>query len=154
MPAYFWPPVSWVEAANRYRTFAVGYPAILPRGEYYARYWLPERGWLSVPIQRALRKNPPIATWEPASRWRLYHWRTIQTLYGKAPFFYEWRPFLEYLYLELSATTLREITTTILEYLASLYGWKFQWLPEKLPPYTPFPSPDTSILPILLRRGI
>ncbi|GIV23213.1 MAG: WbqC family protein [Bacteroidia bacterium] len=154
LPAYLWPPLSWIEVAKESRGFAVAYPPLLPKGSYYARYWLPEGHWLTVPLVHATKKTPFQATWPPDKPWRLYHWKVLLTLYGKAPFFYEWKPFLEYLYLEAPFTTLYEVTNTVLQELARLYGWKATWVKDLMPEPMVFARQEASILPHLLRVGL
>lgn len=114
LPAYVWPPRTWVDQAQAAQRFRVAYPPRLPKGSYFARYRIQSALWLSIPLQKPSRKDPLTATWPADSRWRLYHWRTLLTHFGKAPFFYEWKPFLEYLYLEARVATLRDFTDTIL----------------------------------------
>jgi len=153
LPAFVWPPQSWVDIAHQERRFGVGYPARLPKGGYYTRYWLPEGRWLSIPVRHAQKDTPFLASWPPESRWRTYHWRTLLTLYGKTPFFYEWKPFLEYLYLEARLPTLQAFCDTILTELARLYGWTFYWSED--PPLTlSGPAREPTILAHLLRVGI
>lgn len=153
LPAYVWPPLSWVARAHAAHRFQVAYPARLPKGSYFARYSLQPGQWLSIPLHRPSRKSPPEATWPAESRWRLYHWRTLLTHFGKAPFFYEWKPFLEYLYLEAPVRTLREFTDLILQELARLYGWQYMWAaPERLSCVEP-ETEELSLLVRLLRVG-
>jgi len=155
LPAFLWPPRSWVEKAKTLRTFQVGYPPRLPKGSCFTRYRIVGERWLSVPIIHRLKTTPAAATWPPDKRWRLYHWRTLLTLYGKAPFFYEWKPFLEYLYLQAPLLTLRDATDLVLRELASLYGWTYEWAPTTLPKGNWRCNPaELSILDHLLRTGI
>lgn len=154
LPAYVWPPRSWVEKACEMKTFQVGYPPRLPKGSYYARYWLPEGRWLSVPLLHSSKSAPFTATWPPDKRWQSYHWRTLLTLYGKAPFFYEWKPFLEYLYMEAPFFTLVDFTRAVLTELARLYGWRISWSLSPLQLVEDFPPREPSILSHLLRVGI
>lgn len=154
LPAYVWPPLSWIEAARAAVRFEVGYPRRLPKGACFTRYRITEGRWLSIPIQHALRTAPLQASWPLESRWRLYHWRTILTLYGKAPFFYEWKPFLEYLYLDAPLTSLRDVADLILKELGRVYGWRFQWVEEPLSlPKLPSYADEMSGLERVLRLG-
>ena len=138
------------QAAQR---FQVGYPSRLPKGSYFARYRIQSDLWLSIPLHKPSRKTPWMATWPPESRWRLYHWRTLLTHFGKAPFFYEWKPFLEYLYLEAPVSTLREFTDLILQELARLYGWQYEWTALEGLTYPDTEGQELSILVHLLRVG-
>ena len=124
LPLYYWPPVVWLEEASRLRAFAVGYPARLPRGSCYYRCYLPVRGWLSIPLQKDSRKSPWQTTWPPDSRWKLYHLKVIQTLYGKAPFFLEWKPLLEEIYQTNTYQTLAQVAWRIIHEIALWHGWK------------------------------
>ncbi|MCS7153278.1 MAG: WbqC family protein [Bacteroidia bacterium] len=153
LPAFLWPPKSWVEHANRLRKFFIGYPARLPKGSCYTRYRIIGERWLSIPIIHASKRTPFEATWPPETRWRLYHWRTLLTLYGKAPFFYEWKPFLEYLYLEAPLSRLADVAELIIQELARLYHWQVEWKPEDAPIYFPCSAAEVSILDQLLRSG-
>ncbi|MCX7606096.1 MAG: WbqC family protein [Bacteroidia bacterium] len=154
LPAYIWPPLSWVQLATTFRTFQITYPPYLPKGSYYARYWLPEGRWLSIPLLHSTKRTPWDAQWPPDKPWRAYHWRTLLTLYGKAPFFYEWKPFLEYLYVEGTFHRLQEVCTCILKELSPIFGWQFSWCVEPLPVPEVSSPRETSILSHLLRMGI
>lgn len=83
----------------------------------------------------------------------MYHWRTLLTHFGKAPFFHEWKPFLEYLYLESPVSTLREFTDLIFQELARLYGWQYEWAALEGPTYPDLEGQEISILVHLLRVG-
>jgi hypothetical protein len=133
LPLYYWPPVAWLEEAGRLREFAVGYPARLPRSSYYYRCYLPARGWLSIPLRRDSRKSPWQATWPPDSRWKLYHFKVIQTLYGKAPFFLEWKPLLEEIYRTDTYQTLAQVAWRIIQEIALGYGWKVSLMEAGVP---------------------
>ncbi|MEN3041495.1 MAG: WbqC family protein [Bacteroidia bacterium] len=152
LPAYLWPPATWIEQANRLQSFVIAYPIRLPKADYYTRYLIGNGRWLSVPILHATKDTPYAATWPSDQRWRLYHWRTLVTLYGKAPFFYEWKPFLEYLYLEAQLYTLRDFADLIFQELARLYAWRYEWAPTPgaIPPFQ-YPAKELSILDKLLR---
>ncbi|MCS6894846.1 MAG: WbqC family protein [Bacteroidia bacterium] len=153
LPAYIWPPVSWVERAHRLRTFLIAYPARLPKGSYYTRYRIADERWLSIPIIHATKNTPHTATWPSDKRWRLYHWRSLLTLYGKAPFFYEWKPFLEYLYTEADFTTLKDFAELIFQELGSLYSWQYEWSPYPVKLNFTLQRDEISILDQLLRFG-
>lgn len=153
LPAYVWPPASWIERACAAQQFQVGYPVRLPKGSYFTRYCIQAGVWLSIPLCRPSRKTPSEATWPAESRWRLYHWRTLLTHFGKAPFFYEWKPFLEYLYLEAFVHTLRAFTDLILQELARLYGWQYTWTASERLSYEDPEAGELSILVHLLRVG-
>lgn len=126
LPLYYWPPAAWVRQADRYKRFCVGYGKKIPKASLFYRCALASGVWLSIPLVRASKKAPWEATWPLGSRWRLHHWRTIQTLYGKAPFFYEWKPFLEALYLERPVLYLHEVSLAILQELARWRGWRIE----------------------------
>ncbi|MCX8112675.1 MAG: WbqC family protein [Bacteroidia bacterium] len=153
LPAFLWPPKSWVDKAQALRSFYIGYPKRLPKGSCFTRYRIAGDRWLSVPIIHALKATPHQASWPSDKPWRLYHWRTLMTLYGKAPFFYEWKPFLEYFYLHAPYTRLAEAAELILNELARLYGWRFSWASEPVGQWQPCPASELSVLDYLLRRG-
>ncbi|MCS7297263.1 MAG: WbqC family protein [Bacteroidia bacterium] len=154
LPAYLWPPSSWVAEANRLRVFQIAYPPCLPKGSCFNRYRIQGGRWLTIPILHTLKSSPYEATWPTDKHWRLYHWRTLLTLYGKAPFFYEWKPFLEYLYLQAPFTRLSQFTECVLLEIARLYGWRLSWSERYLGPVQRCSPSELSILDQLLRAGL
>lgn len=153
LPAFLWPPISWITHARALGTFQVAYPSRLPKGSCFTRYRITGERWLSIPIIHSLKASPAQATWPPDKRWRLYHWRTLLTLYGKAPFFYEWKPFLEYLYTEAPLERLRDVADLVLRELAALYGWQYEWVPLLPAGDWRCTGTELSILDQLLRVG-
>lgn len=155
LPLYYWPPIGWLQAATQLKKFAVGYPLRIPRSSFYYRCYLPSYGWLSIPLQRDSRKTPWQATWPPDAPWKAYHFKVLQTLYGKAPFFLEWKPLLEEIYLAPTYQTLAEISWRIIQEMALWHSWKVT-LRVDLPPESPPipPEPSVSSLDSLLRAGI
>ncbi len=155
LPLYYWPPLSWLQAATQLRVFSVGYPPRLPPGSLYYRCYLPQHGWLSVPLRRESRKTPWQATWPPHSDWKMYHFKVLQTLYGKAPFFLEWKPFLEEIYLTSSYQTLGEITWRIIAEIALWHGWRVSLWRKGSPPLMSLEfEAGISSLDLLLRIGL
>ncbi len=154
LPLYYWPPLEWMQAAAQLRIFSVGYPPRIPRSSLYYRCYLPEFGWLSIPLCRDSRKTPWQATWPPHPPWKTYHFKVIQTLYGKAPFFLEWKPFLEALYLASAHHTLAEVSWQIVQEIALWHGWKVTLRLDAPPDYpTMEAEPSISGLDLLLRAG-
>jgi hypothetical protein len=155
LPLYYWPPIGWLQAAMRLRVFGVGYPERLPRSSFYYRCYLPAHGWLSIPLCRNSRKTPWHATWPPDSRWRAYHFKVLQTLYGKAPFFLEWKPLLEEIYFGSAYQTLGEVAWRIIQEIALWYGWKVSLSKEDVPMPLSFPAEaKISSIDLLLRVGL
>jgi len=69
--------------------------------------------WLTIPVHHSGRFGQKICDTEISDpRWSVKHWQTIKTLYGRAPFFDEYRAFLEDLYIQSSTIThLSQINT-------------------------------------------
>ncbi len=155
LPLYYWPPVAWMQVADQLTVFSVGYPLRIPRSSLYYRCYLPGFGWLSIPLHRDSRKTPWQATWPPYPPWKTYHFKVLQTLYGKAPFFLEWKPFLETLYLTSTYQTLAEVSWQIVQEIALWHGWKVT-LRVDIPPKYPIieAEPPVSGLDLLLGGGV
>lgn len=88
--------------------------------------------WLSVPVDlkaspsRAL-KDILIST-EPqiseTKKWQKIHWASLQASYGKTPYFKDYRPFFEWLYLEKKWERLSDLNLAILKQV-------FEWFQIK-----------------------
>jgi len=155
LPLYYWPPVGWLRMAAQLRVFSVAYPPRIPRSSLYYRCYLPGFGWLSIPLCRDSRKTPWQATWPPYPPWKAYHFKVLQTLYGKTPFFLEWKPFLEALYLTPVHQTLAEVSWQIIQEIALWHGWKVTLRVDALPESPIMEAePPVSSLDLLLRAGI
>ncbi len=152
LPLYYWPSVDWIKRADQLKRFYVGYDSKIPKASSFYRCALPNGLWLSIPLVRASKKVPWQATWPVESRWRLYHWRTVQTLYGKAPFFYEWKPFLEELYLNAAVSYLHEVSLSIIQELARWRGWRVEPLKETAVLLSVPEGPSS--LPLLLQGAL
>jgi hypothetical protein len=155
LPLYYWPPVNWLQMAAAHRVFGVAYPSHLERGSLYYRCYIPLHGWMTIPLLRATRKAPWQATWPSKTNWKRYHYRVLQTLYGKAPFFLEWKPFLEVLYLSGCEETLSAFSFRIIQELASWHGWKVSARQDAIPtlPMAHEGAPVSSI-DVVLRFGL
>ncbi|MFA6316412.1 MAG: WbqC family protein [Elusimicrobiota bacterium] len=78
--------------------------------------------WLTVPVDlkssasnllkdiRIFQEPGPVAR-----RWQARHWTALQSCYGKAPFFAQYRPFFEDLYLGRTWESLAELNLAILK---------------------------------------
>jgi hypothetical protein len=79
----------------------------------------------------------------------------LQTLYGKAPFFLEWKPLLEEIYFDHAYQTLGEVAWRIIQEIALWYGWKVSLSKEGIPMPVSFPAEaKISSIDLLLRVGL
>jgi hypothetical protein len=66
--------------------------------------------WLSIPVEVAGKFHQKInETRVSDPKWNLVHWRTIAGSYARAPYFKEFKPVVEELYLDCRETLLSEI---------------------------------------------
>lgn len=77
--------------------------------------------WLTVPVSLKLSKSTKLcdilidlSNYNSKKNWQVKHWRTLQLAYGKAPFFKDYAPFFEWLYLENRWDKLSDLNLVIL----------------------------------------
>jgi WbqC-like protein family len=75
------------------------------------------RQWLSIPVGTDLRRRICDVRMENP-RWQRKHWRTLSQLYGKAPFFRDYRGFLEEVYLGREWRKLSELNQLVIRTIA------------------------------------
>lgn len=83
--------------------------------------------WLTVPVARKESASPRIkdiriAGGDGRPDWRKAHWLTLQTCYGKAPFFREYAPFFQWLYLENRWERLADLNRAIFDQALEWFG--------------------------------
>lgn len=73
--------------------------------------------WLTVPVQRG--RNIPIKDIAIATEhdWQRKHFRSIEQVYAKAPFWARYKPTFEYLYLQQRWTRLVDLSDQVLTFL-------------------------------------
>lgn len=81
--------------------------------------------WLTVPVDKKKSTGSAINNIyikEDANKfgWQEKHWATIKTCYGRSPYFKEYSPFFEWVYLESRWERLSELN---LEILKKLFDW-------------------------------
>jgi hypothetical protein len=83
--------VQWIRQGRQHRTRVPGFP-----------HSTAEKSWLTVPVQGHGHRDLPFKEMriDSSKAWPKQHWRTLQSLYGRAPFFRSQlepllRPFLE-----------------------------------------------------------
>lgn len=81
-----------------------------------------QTSWLTVPVD--LKKSPSKNLKDifikqenvpDKKKWSARHWATLQSNYGKAPYFKEYKQFFEWLYFEMKWEKLSELNLAILE---------------------------------------
>ena len=84
--------------------------------------------WLTIPIKRNSRflaiKDVEI---DNSSSWARKHWKSIETCYGKAPYFDAYSDFFKGVY-EKQWKMLSELNISIIKYLATQLGLSPTWL--------------------------
>lgn len=74
--------------------------------------------WITIPISASCESL--ICDVElPKSNWATKHFKTFSALYSKAPYYKEFKPFLEYVYLESHWSSLSELNQYIIQYISS-----------------------------------
>jgi hypothetical protein len=83
--------------------------------------------WLTVPVDLQNSKSNLVkdiliseAKVPQKKHWQYKHWESIRHVYGKAPFFHEYKDFFEWLYLSKSWKYLAELNLVILR---KLFEW-------------------------------
>jgi hypothetical protein len=79
--------------------------------------------WLTIPVRVKGRYDQKIAETEIADpAWGAEHWRTIVHAYARAPYFAEYRPVFEPLYLGPSPTRLSEVNHRLIVAVCAILG--------------------------------
>lgn len=73
--------------------------------------------WLTVPVNRGISKSID-ETLLIGSQWRKKHLHTLQTLYGKAPYFGAYAHVLDFIYREHEWVSLSELNQSVNRFLA------------------------------------
>ena len=73
--------------------------------------------WLSIPVGVCAHRLICEVSLED-SHWQLSHWDSIRHQYQKSPFFRNYRPFLEDLYLDKKWSSLSELNQYIIKYIS------------------------------------
>ncbi len=91
--------------------------------------------WLTIPVQVKGKYTQKIKDVKVSdTKWKNKHWKTIQLNYAQAPFFKEYKDFLEELYLKTNTEYLFEINRRFLESFCDLleidktkfkYSWEY-----------------------------
>jgi hypothetical protein len=80
--------------------------------------------WLTIPIRQEQLDQKIMETKIAKHNWYKKHWSTLQTVYGKAPYFKEYKAFFEALYLKelKDAQFLSEINLELIKAILKLLG--------------------------------
>ncbi|MGG4049555.1 WbqC family protein [Paenibacillus favisporus] len=73
--------------------------------------------WLTIPVS-ASSELLICDVLLPQSSWAVKHFRTFTALYSKAPYFKDYKPFLEYVYMERNWTSLSELNQFLIKYIS------------------------------------
>ncbi len=89
--------------------------------------------WLTIPVSVKGKYNQLIKDVKISDpKWKKKHWKMIQLNYAKAPYFKEYKDFLEELYLNTNTEYLYEVNRRFLEGFCELLGidknkFKYSW---------------------------
>lgn len=79
--------------------------------------------WLTIPVEVAGKYHQKINETKISDpKWNVVHWRTISGAYARAPFFREYKPFFEELYMDCRETYLTEINFRFLTAICKFLG--------------------------------
>lgn len=73
--------------------------------------------WLTIPVNAKIDSKISDVSLTN-SNWALKHYKTLNALYSKAPYFKRYRSFLDYIYTEKKWDSLSELNQFIIEYVA------------------------------------
>lgn len=76
--------------------------------------------WLTIPTGTDLKRRICDVSIESSS-WQRKHWQTLTQLYGKAPFFGDYRPFLAEIYAQREWRNLSELNQFLIQKIARQY---------------------------------
>lgn len=65
--------------------------------------------WITIPVKQSRLDQTIDETKVSMSNWNIKHWKTLQAVYGKAPYFKQYKEEIEKLYLESNSLYLSEI---------------------------------------------
>jgi len=65
--------------------------------------------WITIPVKQHTLTQTIEETKVASSNWNIKHWKTLTAIYGKAPFFKEYKECFENLYLNIDTEFLSEI---------------------------------------------
>ena len=80
--------------------------------------------WLSIPVYQKSLSQKINETQISLKGWNKKHLKTIEFAYSKAPYFKEYRPFIEDLYTNIPSDNLSEINIYFLEKICQVLGIK------------------------------
>ncbi|WP_339157807.1 WbqC family protein [Paenibacillus sp. FSL W8-0186] len=76
--------------------------------------------WLTIPVNAASDMLICDVVL-PNNNWAVKHFKTLEALYSKAPYFKNFKPFLEYVYLERKWVHLSELNQYLIKYISKNY---------------------------------
>lgn len=100
---YFLPPVSYMALLSKHKTVYIERQEQYHKGSYRNRFHIAtSQGWrsLSIPLCRGKHEQMPIdrVRMAESGNWRELHRKSLQTAYGKAPYWEDYAPGLFALY--------------------------------------------------------
>lgn len=76
--------------------------------------------WLTIPVN-ASNDLLICDVLLPSTNWAVKHFKTLTALYSKAPFFKNYKPFLEHVYLERKWSHLSDLNQYLIKYISTNY---------------------------------
>ncbi|KZS41293.1 hypothetical protein AWE51_23090 [Aquimarina aggregata] len=87
--------------------------------------------WITIPVKQTKLNQSIEETEIFLSKWNIKHWKTLQSVYGKAPFFKVYKEKFEKLYLECDYALLSEINKRFILEICNILGIKTQIIDSK-----------------------
>lgn len=80
--------------------------------------------WITIPVKQYTLDQTIDETKIAKENWNVKHWKTLQAVYGKAPFFKEFKTRFERLYLESNSAFLSKINLNFINEICDILGIK------------------------------
>ncbi|WP_438422361.1 WbqC family protein [Aquimarina macrocephali] len=80
--------------------------------------------WITIPVKQNNLDQRVDETKVFLPKWNVKHWKTLQAVYGKAPFFRKYRERFEKLYLEIDTLLLSEINKKFIHEICDILNIK------------------------------
>lgn len=80
--------------------------------------------WITIPVYQRHLLQRISETFTSDPKWRLKHWNTLKTNYGRAPFFKQYSPLFEEFYMNFNSSSLSEINVYLVKLICKILGIK------------------------------
>ena len=87
--------------------------------------------WITIPVKQNKLNQRIDETKVFLSKWNIKHWKTIKSVYGKAPFFKEYSERFEKLYLGVESSYLSEINARFIHEICDILNIKTSIIDSK-----------------------